>query len=290
MYSMTGFGKSEKTENEVSVSVEIKTVNNRNLDISVKAPRILNAYEESVRKTVREFLSRGRVDVFINVKDRRENKGSVSVDYSVASGFVTAAKELSEKFSLTNDFTVSALMRAPDVIIYDEQEAEDDFLEDLLISAVKEALESLNAMRKREGEKLVVDISSRMEVISSLVSSLEEKAPLVAEDYRVKLKERITEILGDVKYDEARLLNEVAFFADKSNIDEEITRLKSHIVQFYSLIKKDGTGKQIDFLIQEFNRESNTVCSKANDLKVTDIGLSLKCEIEKIREQIQNLE
>lgn len=290
MYSMTGYGRAEYVNENLNLVIEVKTVNNRNLDVNIKAPRALIGFEDLLRKCVQDKLKRGRADVFVTFIDNREKDVKLTVDYSLADGYVSAAKSLSEKFGLVNDYTVSQVMRVPDVVKDAGTVDTLDGLEDVLRKTTNDALDALNGMRAAEGEKLKADMTARMAEIKATVDKLKERAPKVKEDYAEKLKARITEALDGVNYDEARLLNEVAFFADKSNIDEEITRLYSHISQFYSLMKTDGAGKQIDFLIQEFNREANTVCSKANDIEITACGLKLKCEIEKIREQVQNVE
>lgn len=290
MYSMTGYGREEYSFGGINLLVEVKTVNNRNLDINLKVPRALIRFEDLLRKCVQDKLKRGRVDLFVSFADGREKEVNLSVDFSLAGGYVAAAKALSEKFALENDYSVSQLMRVPDVVKDDAPEADLSELEDILRETAYKALDNLNLMRSAEGEKLVSDLKARMRTVKETVDKISLRAPKVKEDYAEKLKTRITEMLSGVEYDEARLLNEVAFFADKSNIDEEITRLYSHISQFGRLIETDGAGKQIDFLIQEFNREANTICSKANDIEITNYGLILKGEIEKIREQVQNLE
>ncbi len=287
---MTGYGRADYKTVGVNLTVEVKTVNNRNLDINCKIPRCFIAFEDLIRKCVQDKLKRGRVDIFVSFSDVREKQRPIVVDYALAESYVRAAKSLSERFGVENDYSVSDLIRTQGIV--EEENATEDYseFETALKETVYAALDKLNEMRKTEGEKLVADIKSRMATIKSIVDEIAKRAPLVKEDYSAKLKERITECLGEVNYDEARLLNEVAFFADKSNIDEEVTRLYSHISQFYKLADTEGAGKQIDFLIQEFNREANTICSKANDITITNCGLNLKCEIEKIREQIQNLE
>lgn len=191
---------------------------------------------------------------------------------------------------LADDFTVTALLKSPDVVRQEDVSGADEELLSALRSALTAALDNLNEMRQKEGEKLAADMLSRMNEIERLVSVVKERAPQVAENYRTKLTERITEVLSGVNYDETRLLTEVAVFVDKSNIDEELTRLASHISQFRSICKEERVGRKLDFLVQEFNRESNTICSKSNDLAVTNAGLALKNEIEKIREQVQNVE
>ncbi len=289
MYSMTGYGKAEYAENGITLTVELKTVNNRVLDLNIKAPRVFAAAEDKIRKTVSEYVRRGRTDVFINFSDKRENAAPITPDLSKAAEYYAAGKAIAEKLGIENDVTVSFLLKCPDVT---EETSETD-MEELLpviTETVKKACENLNVMRRTEGEKLAADMLSRMDEIKNLRDKISERAPFVAEEYKTKLKARIEEALKDVKYDEARLLNEVAFYTDKVNIDEELTRLGSHIEQFRTLIKTEGAGKKLDFLMQEFNREANTVCSKSNDIKVTGYALSLKNEIEKVREQVQNLE
>ncbi|MFQ7035776.1 MAG: YicC/YloC family endoribonuclease [Candidatus Borkfalkia sp.] len=291
MFSMTGFGKGEYKADGIEISVEVKTVNNRYLDVAIKSPKIFNAYEEIIRSAVRERITRGHLDVFVNYIDKRERPKSLYVDAGAASGYCAAAKKLKDLFpGLADDFTLTALMRSPDVIRQEETQGADDALLNALQAALCKALDNLNAMRKKEGEKLSDDMLSRMDAVEKLVDEISARAPLVAAQYKSKLEERMKEILNGAAYDEARLLTEVAVFTDKANIDEELTRLRSHIAQFRNICKEERVGRKLDFLVQEFNRECNTVCSKSNDLKVTDCGLALKNEIEKIREQVQNVE
>ncbi len=291
MYSMTGYGKGEYKQGGVELSVEIKTVNNRYLDVSVKSPKSLNGYEEIVRSTVREKLTRGHADLFINLVDKREKAKQLYVDENAAAGYYAAAQRIKALYpALANDFTVTALMRSPDVVRTEECAGEDEELLTGLRVALAAALERLNAMRAKEGQKLAADMLSRMDAVERLVQKISERAPAVAENYRERMRERIREVLAGVEYDEARLLTEAAVFADKSNIDEELTRLRSHIAQFRAICGEERVGRKLDFLIQEFNREANTICSKSNDLIVTNAGLALKNEIEKIREQVQNVE
>ena len=289
MYSMTGYGKAEYSQNGMLITVEIKTVNNRNLDINLKIPRAFIAFEDAVRNAIKDNLLRGRVDVFINYRDENASALNLSDNLALAKAYYDASVAISKEFNIPNDYGVSRIMGAPEVISND---GTTDYAEykDVLVGLTVSAVKSLNIMRKTEGEKLVADMKNRMVTIKDLVDKVKERAPLVAVEYREKLKEKIATALADVKYDEARLLNEVAFFTDRSNIDEELTRLNSHIIQFYDIVETDGAGKKLDFLIQEFNRETNTICSKSNDIAITGYGLSLKNEIEKIREQVQNLE
>ncbi len=288
---MTGYGRGEYKAGGVELTVEIKTVNNRYLDASVKCPRIFNAYEEEVRSAVRKKLTRGHADVFISLSDKRERQKTLTLDENAAKAYVASAEKLLSLFpELVNDLSVTGVMRLPDVIKQDDIAAADEEIIAALNCALSQALDNLNAMRLKEGAKLEEDMLSRMSAIETLVNKIETRAPLVAENYRQKLKAKMEKLLGGAEVDESRLLTEVAVFSDKSNIDEELTRLHSHISQFREICKEQLVGRKLDFLVQEFNRETNTVCSKSNDLEVTRLGLALKNEIEKIREQVQNVE
>ena len=291
MLSMTGYGRGEYMEGGIELSVEIKTVNNRYLDALIEAPRIFAAYEEVIRARVREKITRGHADVYVSLSDKREKKKALELDEGVAASYIAAARRLSRLSpDIPFDVTATSLLRMPDVVVRDESQAADDELIAALTSALSSALENLNAMRFKEGEKLRADMLSRMDRIEQLVKMVAERAPLVAEDYRAKLKEKIEKYLQGATYDEGKLLTEVALFSDKSNIDEELTRLKSHIEQFRDICRSPIVGRKLDFLVQEFNRETNTICSKSNDITITKCGLERKNEIEKIREQVQNVE
>lgn len=286
---MTGYGRAEYCENGVTITVELKTVNNRNFDLNSKMPRSFLVFDDLIRKTVAKYVLRGRIDLFVNFSDIREKERNLSLDIGRAKSYYEISKRISEELGLVNDVTVTGIMRLPDVVTDNSSDDVSEF-KDVLEDTVKKACENLNEMRGKEGEKICVDLLRRMDVIEELRNGIFERAPLVVEEYRQKLKQRVEEALKDVKYDEARLLNEVAFYTDKVNIDEELTRLSSHIHQFREIIRQEGSGKKADFLMQEFNREANTVCSKSNDIEITRLALSLKNEIEKVREQVQNLE
>lgn len=291
MYSMTGFGRGESKEGGVELTVEIKTVNNRYLDVTVKSPRVLSAQEENIRALIRQKLTRGHADVFVSLTDKREREKEIRLDESAAKAYVAAAEKVAKMFkSVQDDLTVTNVLRFPDVIKTDDAVVADDEIISALNRALTAALEKLNAMRLVEGEKLKKDMLSRMDTIENLVEGVEKRADKVTENYRVKLEARMKKVLENVEVDEGRLLTEVALFADKSNIDEELTRLHSHISQFRDICKEPLVGRKLDFLVQEFNRETNTICSKSNDLEVTRLGLALKNEIEKVREQVQNIE
>ena len=290
MLSMTGYGKGEYKQNGLEIVCEIKTVNNRYLDLSVKAPRILSGLEEPIKNRIREKITRGHGDVYISVKDKREKPAAFSPDLSLAAAYVNAVKMLKSSFpELVDDFTITALLKSPDVLKQDEAVADEETVNGVF-AALNDALTSLNEMRKIEGEKLKADMLSRMETIEELVVGVSQRAPLVAKDYKEKLTARVKEYLNGANIDESRILTEVAVFTDKSNIDEELTRLRSHIGQFREICQEGIVGRKLDFLVQEFNREANTTCSKSNDIEITRMGLALKNEIEKVREQVQNLE
>ena len=290
MLSMTGYGKGEYAEGGIRLTAEVRSVNNRYLDVAVKAPKIFLSREDAVRALVRKKVGRGHVDVFVSLKDEREKPASFQPDLRVAAAYLQAVRALQTAFPETeNDFTLTALLKVPDVL-KQEESALDEELTAVLDKALSEALDALNRMRETEGKKLKADLLSRMDAIAGFVEQISARAPLVAETYRARLAERVQKALEGADVDEGRLLTEVAVFADKSNIDEELTRLRSHIAQFRSILREPVAGRKLDFLVQEFNRETNTVCSKSNDLTVTSLGLALKNEIEKIREQVQNLE
>ncbi|MCM1438650.1 MAG: YicC family protein [Roseburia sp.] len=291
MFSMTGYGRGVCVNGGLEVTAEIKTVNNRYLDVSVKCPKIFNAYEEVIRARIREKLTRGHADVYISYTDKRERQKSLYLDLSVARAYVESAQAIAREFpQLSNDFTVSSLMRQGDVLRQEDDYSADDGLIAALNQALDTALEKLNGMREVEGKKLSDDMLARVDAIEKLVGGVKERAPLVADDYKKRLFEKVKLYTESVNPDEGRLLTEVAVFADKSNIDEELTRLFSHISQFREIAKERLVGRKLDFLVQEFNRETNTICSKSNDLQITKLGLQLKNEIEKIREQVQNVE
>lgn len=291
MYSMTGYGRGISNSGELELTAEIKTVNNRYLDISVKCPKIFNVYEEAIRSTIREKLTRGHADVFISYTDKRDKPKTLYVDIAAARAYVESAKAVKDAFpELTNDLTVCSLLRQSDVLKQEENASADEELIAALKNALSEALSKLNEMREAEGKKLADDMLARVDTIENIVGSIDGRAPLVAEDYKKRLFEKIKAYTESVNPDEGRLLTEVAVFADRSNIDEELTRLHSHIAQFREIAKEGLVGRKLDFLVQEFNREANTICSKSNDLEITKLGLQLKNEIEKIREQVQNVE
>ena len=292
MKSMTGYGKAEYKENGITVSVELRTVNNRFLDLNAKYPRSFIALDDVIRKTVQSNVKRGKLDLFLNYKNEAESDVQVEVDLALAKSYYNASKILSDEFNeLKNDFTLNTLLKSPDVVKQTQAEVKLEEMSKIFELVINDACKNLNEMREFEGQKLKADMLDRIDVVETLVNKIATRAPLIKQEYAKKLSDRVSEILSNVQVDESRLLQEVALFVDKSNIDEELTRLNSHISQFRKICDDDKeAGKRLDFLIQEFNREANTVCSKSNDIVVTDTALALKCEIEKLREQIQNVE
>ncbi len=288
MRSMTGYGKGEGVFDGRELTIELKAVNHRFLDVSVKLPRTLLYAEDAIRKALSKRLSRGHIDVFVTLVDKREGAEGITVDEALAGEYVRLAKKLSEEKGIINDFGTASLLRIPDVI-KSESVGQDDLLP-LVTETVNKAIDALIEMREKEGEELKKDLVAKVNAMRAMQEIIEKRAPFVCEDYRVRLTEKLTELLGS-DIDETRILQEVAIFTDKANIDEEMTRLKAHFTRFDEYVK-DGepVGRRMDFLVQEMNREINTTGSKSNDVAITEQVLKLKNELEKVREQVQNLE
>ena len=291
--SMTGFGRGEHSDGKRSITVEIKSVNHRYGDINVKMPRRYSFAEESIKSTVKQYISRGKVDVSISVENLTEGDVTVKLNTMVAGQYVENLKELKEAFDLNGDVTLQFLSTLPDVMkAVPDVEDEEEIMAAIIIP-VKEAAMNLDKMRQVEGEKLAEDLLMRGGLIQDFVKKIEERSPQVTVAYTEKLKERITELIGNsITVPEDRILLEAAIFADKCSITEELVRLNSHMIQLRSIINNSDkpTGKKLDFLVQEMNREANTIGSKANDIEITNLMLEIKAEIEKIREQVQNIE
>lgn len=291
--SMTGFGRGEYTDGKRNIIVEIKSVNHRYSDISVKMPRRYGFAEDKIKNTVKEKLSRGKIDVSIIVENITENDVNIKLNAMLAKQYVDNLKELKETFGVEGDITLQFLAGLPDVMkAIPDVEDEEEITKAILIP-VAEAAANLEAMRAIEGQKLGEDLIAKGENIKEILDKIAEKAPTVAVAHTEKLRERITELLGSsVQIPEDRILVEAAIFADKCAIDEEITRLNSHLIQLKDIIStaKQPVGKKLDFLVQEMNREANTIGSKSNDIEITGHMLDIKSEIEKIREQVQNIE
>lgn len=292
MKSMTGYGKAVVCDGELELTVELKSVNHRFLDVATKASRIISAHEDVIRSVIGRYLVRGHVDVFVNYRLLTDSDKKVSVDVGLARGYAEAAKTLREEFpQLHDDFTVTSLMKCAEVLSLEQEPLKEEQLRLLLEKGVSECCVMLDQMRCAEGEKLKEDILKKLGVLRELISQAEKSSSVVVENYREKLTRRIEEALKEVQLDQSRLANEVCFFADKCCIDEELTRLKTHVENAEKIIAQSGAvGKKLDFLVQEFNREANTICSKSSDVQLTQTALDMKSEIEKIREQVQNLE
>lgn len=292
MKSMTRYGKAVVCDGELELTVELKSVNHRFLDVATKASRIISAHEDVIRSVIGRYVVRGHVDVFVNYRLLADSDKKVSVDVGLARGYAEAAKTLREEFpQLHDDFTVTSLMKCAEVLSLEQELLKEEQLRLLLEKGVSECCVMLDQMRCAEGEKLKEDILKKLGVLRELISQAEKSSSVVVENYREKLTRRIEEALKDVQLDQSRLANEVCFFADKCCIDEELTRLKTHVENAEKIIAQSGAvGKKLDFLVQEFNREANTICSKSSDVQLTQTALDMKNEIEKIREQVQNLE
>ena len=289
MNSMTGYGKGVAESAGRKVGVEIKSVNHRFLDMNIKLPRTLGFAEDIIRSEVKCAVTRGHLDIYVNYE--RESGGKISMDEQLARDYCTMAAKAAMKFSITNDLSVSALFRMPEVVVVKEEDEDEEAVGKLVEQAVREALNGLSVMRAREGEMLMRDFSEKLANISAFVDEVEKLAPVTVEEHKNRMRERITEMLGDVAFDEARLMNEAAFFADKVAVDEELARLRSHIAHFKDICAAGGAlGKKLDFIVQEMNRETNTIGSKCSDSKIAQCVISAKCEIEKVREQVQNVE
>lgn len=291
--SMTGFGRGEYNDGKRNIIVEIKSVNHRYSDISVKMPRRYSFAEDKVKNTVKEKIKRGKVDVSVMVENLTENDVNIKLNTMIAQQYYDNLKALQANFDVCGDITLQMLAGMPDVLKAIPDVDDEEEMTKCILEPVREASENLEKMRAVEGEKLAEDLISRGETIKGLVDRIEERAEIVPKAYTEKLRERIKDLIGtSVTVPEDRILVEAAIFADKCSIAEELTRLNSHMDQMKSIIteSKQPDGKKLDFLIQEMNREANTIGSKANDIQITNLMLQVKAEIEKIREQVQNVE
>lgn len=291
MRSMTGYGKGTASSDGRTMTVEIKTVNHKFFDWGMKMPKGFLFVEDDAKKAVAKVVARGHADVFLTYREEAGKAAEYRVDAELASKYVATASGLASLTGVPCDVTATALMKNPDIVTLEAAEADDEELKALLLAALGEALDGLVAMREREGAALAADISAKLDSMSASLAKIEATAPEVVTDYRNKLTARITEALGSAVPDMARIATEVALFADKCAVDEEISRLGAHIKAMRGYLKADGpVGRKLDFLVQEMNREANTIGSKANDLRITEEVLALKNDIEKIREQAQNVE
>lgn len=289
--SMTGFGRCEITEGQRKFTVELKSVNHRYLDVNIRMPKKLNFFESAIRNLLKQYAQRGKVDIFITYEDSSENQVALKYNAALAEEYLSYLKQMQESFGLDNDIRVSTLSRYPEVLTMEEQVVDEEELWNGLEKALKGAFTQFVETRTVEGENLKKDILAKLDEMLELVAYIETRSPEIVTEYRAKLENKVKELLGDTQIDEGRLAAEVIIFADKICTDEETVRLKSHIEHMRSTLEeKEGIGRKLDFIAQEMNREANTILSKANDLDVSNHAIDLKTGIEKVREQIQNIE
>ena len=289
--SMTGYGRAEESFNGCTITVELRSVNNRYLDCNIRIPRLYLFAEDAIKSRVQGMISRGKVDVFVTLDSTGADRVQVSVNKPVADGYFAALRQLAQDYGLSGDISVSLLSRFPEVLLAEKAEEDVEQMVKDICCVLDRALVDFDQMRLREGERLKEDILSRAAVIEEKVSSVEQRSPQTVAEYRAKLEARMNEVLSNTQLDPARILTEAAIFADKVAVDEETVRLRSHIGQLREMLSKGGaTGRKLDFLIQEFNREANTIGSKCSDIEIAGQVVDIKAEIEKIREQVQNIE
>lgn len=289
--SMTGFGRYEIAEAERKITVEIKSVNHRYLDVSIKMPKKLNFFEAAIRNELKNYIQRGKVDIFITYEDFTESNICVKYNKEVAAEYMKYLEQMQKDFELDNDVRVSTLSRYPEVFSMEEQTIDEEKLWLLLDKALKGALEGFVTSRIKEGENLRDDLIAKLDGMLEHVSFIEKRSPEIITEYRQKLEDKVKELLSDAQIDESRLLMEVTIYADKVCVDEELVRLRSHIEMTRdNLVQGGSIGRKLDFIAQEMNREANTILSKTNNLEISNHAIDLKTEIEKVREQIQNIE
>ncbi len=291
MKSMTGYGTAETMYLGKKITVEIKSVNSRYSDISVKMPRLYSFLEAPVKKAVTGYTSRGKIDVYINIDSSEDETKAVTVNVNLAKAYQDAINKIAEETNTQGEVNAITLARLPDVLTIDAEDEDAEEMTKVVLSALDEAGKMYTKMREDEGYNMLLVLTEHLNVIENIVNIIQEHAPEIVTAYRAKIEDRMKEIMGNVPYDEARLLTEVALFADKVNVDEEIARLKSHIEQMREMFaSKEPIGRKMDFLIQEMNREINTTGSKCNNLSIARNVIDVKAEIEKLREQVQNIE
>ncbi|QYX28716.1 YicC/YloC family endoribonuclease [[Clostridium] scindens] len=290
--SMTGFGRCEVMEGERKFTVEMKGVNHRYLDVNIRMPKKLNFFETAIRGLLKQSIQRGKVDIFISYEDFTESQMSLKYNESLAQEYMDCFGRMKEQFSLENDIRVSTLSRCPEVLTMEEQVIDEEELWNGLKKALEGAIGQFVETRTLEGSNLKKDIIEKLDGLLDLVGYIEERKPKIVAEYREKLETKVRELLEDAQIEESRIAAEVVIFADKICTDEEVVRLRSHIIHMKETLQSEeaGIGRKLDFIAQEMNREANTILSKANDLEVSNVGIDLKTEIEKVREQIQNIE
>ena len=289
--SMTGFGRCEIAEADRKFTVEMKGVNHRYLEAGIKMPKKLNVFESRMRDLLKKYATRGKIDIFINYEDDSESQVNLKFNQNIADEYMAIFNNMSEKYNLKNDMTVGGLARFPEVITMDEVQEDEEELWHFIEEAMKAALEQFVNTRILEGENLKKDLLGKLDHMEELVAFVEKRSPEIMKEYRSKLESKVKELLGDTTIDESRIATEVIIYADKICVDEETVRLRSHIEHARKCLNEDGgIGRKMDFIAQEMNREANTTLSKANDIEISNAAIDLKTEIEKVREQIQNIE
>lgn len=288
---MTGFGRYEVTTDDCKLSVEMKSVNHRYLDLNIKMPRQFNAFEAELRNQLKEDIQRGKVDVYINYEAFTDKHTTLKYNSNIAKEYMNIYSAIREEFGLSEDMTAGRLMRLPEVVSMESGEADEEQLLALLKECVAGAVKQFVAQRSREGEQLKADLLGKLDNMLGWVAEVEERSPQILAEYRQKLLDKVSELMADTAIEESRLAAEVTLFADKICVDEETVRLRSHINEVKTTLQKGGAvGRRLDFMAQELNREANTILSKANDMTISQTAINIKTEIEKIREQIQNIE
>lgn len=290
--SMTGFGRCEYAQGERRFVVEMKGVNHRYLDVNIRMPKKLNFFETAIRNLLKQSVQRGKVDIFISYEDLSESQVALKYNETLAGEYLRYFHEMEESFGLENDIRVSTLSRCPEVLTMEEQAVDEEELWNELKQALDGAIRQFVETRGTEGENLKKDLIEKLDGMVKLADKIEERSPQILSEYRQKLETKVKELLADTQIEEGRIAAEVVMFADKICTDEEVVRLRSHILHMKETLQSDesGIGRKLDFIAQEMNREANTILSKANDLETSNIGIDLKTEIEKVREQIQNIE
>lgn len=289
--SMTGFGRYENTTEKYKICVEMKAVNHRYLDLSIKMPKKFNAFESALRNLMKNEVQRGKVDMYITYEDYSAESSALKYNATLAAEYMAVFQQMSEQFGIVNDVTASMLGRCPDVLTMASAEADEEELWKILSDAVAAARDKFVASRIAEGEQLRADLLSKLDAMNGYVDEIEARFPQVLVEYRTRLEDKVKELLGDNTYDENRILQEVAVYSDRICVDEEMVRLRSHINTMKDELRRGGAvGRKLDFIAQEMNREANTTLSKSGDLRLSDTAIALKTEIEKVREQVQNIE
>ena len=289
--SMTGFGRCEIQNGSRKFTVELKSVNHRYLDVNIRMPKKLNFFETAIRTLLKSYANRGKVDIFITYEDLSQSQVSVKYNAVLAAEYLKYLRQMEEEFGLENDMKVSVLARCPEVLVMEEQQEDEEEIWQLLEKAVRGACEKVVETRVREGEALRCDLLAKLDEMLRMTAFIEERSPQIMAEYRQKLEAKVQDLLTDAQTDESRIAMEVTLFADKICVDEEIVRLRSHVEATKAALESGGSvGRKLDFIAQEMNREANTTLSKANDLEISNCAIDLKTEIEKVREQIQNIE